>query len=128
MNGIFYGVGTGPGDPELLTLKAARLIRSCDVLAIPHRDPEKCFAYGIACGAVPEAKDKPLLCVDIPMTHDQTIREAAYEAGAERIADALSAGKTSCSSRSAIPRSIRRSRILPERSRQWGSRCNGFPA
>ena len=41
MNGIFYGVGTGPGDPELLTLKAARLIRSCDVLAIPHRDPEK---------------------------------------------------------------------------------------
>ena len=94
MNGIFYGVGTGPGDPELLTLKAARLIRSCDVLAIPHRDPEKCFAYGIACGAVPEAKDKPLLCVDMPMTHDQTIREAAYEAGAERIAGALSAGKT----------------------------------
>ena len=94
MNGIFYGVGTGPGDPELLTCKAARLIRSCDVLAIPHRDPEKCFAYGIACGAVPEAKDKPLLCVDMPMTHDQSIREAAYEAGAERIAGALSAGKT----------------------------------
>jgi len=30
--GIFYGVGVGPGDPELITLKAARLIRSCEVV------------------------------------------------------------------------------------------------
>ncbi len=94
MNGTFYGVGVGPGDPELLTRKAARLIRDCDVLAIPHRDPEKCFAYRIACGAVPEAKDKPVLCVDMPMTHDKPLREAAYEAGAAAIEKALSAGKT----------------------------------
>ena len=94
MNGILYGVGVGPGDPELLTCKAARLIGECDVLAIPHRDPEKCFAYRIARGAVPEAKDKPLLCIDMPMTHDQAVREAAYEAGAERIAAALATGET----------------------------------
>lgn len=94
MNGTFYGVGVGPGDPELLTLKAARLIRGCDVLAIPHRDPEKCFAYRIACGAVPEAKDKPILCVDMPMTHDKLLRETAYEAGAAAIAKELAAGRT----------------------------------
>ena len=94
MNGTFYGIGVGPGDPELLTLKAARLIRSCDVLAIPHRDPEKCFAYRIACGAVPEAKDKPILCVDMPMTHDKQLREAAYEAGAAAIINVLTEGKT----------------------------------
>jgi len=94
MNGTFYGVGVGPGDPELLTQKAVRLVRECDALAIPHRDPEKCFAYRIACGAAPEAKDKPLLCIDMPMTRDKDVRKAAYEAGAERIANALSAGKT----------------------------------
>ena len=94
MSGILYGVGVGPGDPELLTVKAARLIRSCDVLAIPHRDPMRCFAYEIACGAVPEAKDKPVLAIDMPMTHDRTVRGAAYEAGADMIAQALGAGRT----------------------------------
>ena len=92
MNGTFYGVGVGPGDPELLTLKAVRLLERCDVLAIPHRDPEKCFAYRIASGAV-NLSEKPLLCVEMPMTHDQTAREAAYERGASEIAAALEAGK-----------------------------------
>lgn len=94
MNGILYGVGVGPGDPELLTLKAARLIQTCDVLAIPHRDPEKCFVYRIARGAVPEINEKPKLCIDMPMTHDTKVREAAYEAGTETIAAELEAGKT----------------------------------
>ena len=92
--GILYGVGVGPGDPELLTIKAARLIRDCDLLAVPHRDPQKSFAYRIASGAVAEAKDKPLLPIDMPMTHDAALREAAYEAGANAIRSALDAGRT----------------------------------
>lgn len=94
MKGVFYGVGVGPGDPELLTQKATRLIRECDVLAIPQHDPEKCFAYRIACDAVPEAKDKPLLCVDMPMTRDTALREAAYEAGARAITAELLSGRS----------------------------------
>ena len=39
MEGIFYGVGVGPGDPELLTLKAARVIRDCDVVAFAVSSP-----------------------------------------------------------------------------------------
>ena len=35
MYGILYGVGVGPGDPELMTLKAVRLIRETDVIAVP---------------------------------------------------------------------------------------------
>ena len=34
--GVLYGVGTGPGDPELLTIKAVRTIESCQVIAAPQ--------------------------------------------------------------------------------------------
>ena len=38
MAGIFYGIGTGPGDPELMTIKAIRTIRESDVIALPVSD------------------------------------------------------------------------------------------
>ena len=37
MKGKLYGIGIGPGDPELLTLKAVRLIREADVIAVPGK-------------------------------------------------------------------------------------------
>ena len=40
MSGILYGIGVGPGDPELMTIKAVRRIRECTVIAIPHRSKE----------------------------------------------------------------------------------------
>ena len=44
MRGKIYGIGVGPGDPELMTLKAVRLIREADVIAIPGKDRESCTA------------------------------------------------------------------------------------
>ena len=35
MTGILFGTGIGPGDPELMTLKAVRLIRENDTIAVP---------------------------------------------------------------------------------------------
>lgn len=66
--GILYGVGVGPGDPELMTLKAVNIARQADIIAIPRKDSGKCTALGIALKAVPELKDKPLLPVEMPMT------------------------------------------------------------
>ena len=54
MRGKIYGIGVGPGDPALMTLKAVRLIREADVIAIPGKDRASCTAYQIASGAVPE--------------------------------------------------------------------------
>ena len=44
MKGIAYGVGVGPGDPELMTLKAVRLIRENDVIAVPGLEPKDSLA------------------------------------------------------------------------------------
>ena len=35
MSGILYGVGVGPGDPELITLKSLRLIKGAEIIAYP---------------------------------------------------------------------------------------------
>ena len=67
MSGILYGVGVGPGDPELMTLKAVRLIRENQVIALPGSDAKNTVAYKIAVQAVPELEDKTLLSVSMPM-------------------------------------------------------------
>ena len=41
MAGKLYGVGVGPGDPELMTIKACKIIRNCPVIAVPGRAPER---------------------------------------------------------------------------------------
>ena len=54
MAGILYGVGVGPGDPELMTLKAVRIIRECGTIGIPAETADSCTAYQVAAKAVPE--------------------------------------------------------------------------
>lgn len=94
--GTLYGVGVGPGDPELMTLKAARTAQKCDLIAVPHKEAAKCTALKIALGAVPELAEKPLLPVDMPMTKDADALERAYRTGAARLEQELEAGKNVC--------------------------------
>lgn len=93
MKGKLYGVGVGPGDPELLTLKALRVCRESDVIAIPHKDPARCLALQILLGADPALGEKPIVCVDMPMTKDKAALDAAHNAGADRIAAVLDDGR-----------------------------------
>ena len=67
MKGTVYVVGVGPGDPELITLKAIRLIRENEVIVVPGRDAKESLAYQIAVQAVPELREKKLLPVPMPM-------------------------------------------------------------
>ncbi len=93
MRGILYGVGAGPGDPELLTLKAVRLIEESDVIAFPGAEPEKTAAYGIAVRAVPGTAEKELLGIHMPMTSDPEETQRAHREGASRIEARLDEGK-----------------------------------
>ena len=93
MKGIAYGVGVGPGDPELMTLKAVRLIRENDVIALPGENPKETTAYKIAVQAVPELAEKELIAVYMPMVHDKKVQQENHEKGAAQIASYLDQGK-----------------------------------
>lgn len=93
MRGTVYGVGVGPGDPELMTLKAIRLIRESDVIAVPGRTAQETVAYRIAAAVVPELADKELVPIYMPMIKDRALIDAEHREGARRLEQYLEQGK-----------------------------------
>ena len=91
--GIAYGVGVGPGDPELMTLKAIRLIRENDVIAVPGKDPKEAVAYQIAVKNVPELADKELVPIYMPMVKDRELIDREHQKGAKILESYLDQGK-----------------------------------
>lgn len=91
--GILWGIGVGPGDPELLTLKAVRKIKECDVLMVPGEDYRSSIAYQIAQRAIPEVEKKPCVGVELPMTRDKERLAQAHETAAKQVMDLLAQGK-----------------------------------
>lgn len=93
MRGILYGVGVGPGDPELMTLKAVRMIRENQVIAVPGANVKETVAYKIAVQAIPEMEQKELLPIHMPMSHDKSVIEESHVKGALLIEEKLNQGK-----------------------------------
>ena len=88
--GVLYGVGLGPGDPELITLKAARLIEAADVVAYPTLEGSESLARSIAAGLIREGTQE--IAIYVPMTVAREPAQQAYDAGAANITKALEAG------------------------------------
>lgn len=91
MSGTLYLVGTGPGDPELLTLKAARILGSADVIAYPQKQGEPSLSFRIAESHL--NRQAELLPVEIPMAVEREPAQAAYDNLAEVLLERLEAGK-----------------------------------
>ena len=89
--GILYGVGVGPGDPELITRKAERILRAADVVAVPDKGSGEKTALNIVKDLV---EGKLLLPCAAPMTRDEGALEAAYRRNADAICALLDQGKT----------------------------------
>jgi len=91
MSGILYGVGLGPGDPGLITVKSSRLISKARVIAYPSLAGGESFARSIAADLIsPEAKE---IVMDVPMTVERAPAQAAYDIGAKNIAAVLDRGE-----------------------------------
>ena len=91
MTGVLYGVGLGPGAPDLMTLRAARLIEGAGVVAYPSLAGAASFARAIAAELIaPNAQE---IVMDVPMSVERAPAQAAYDKGAAEIAAALDAGQ-----------------------------------
>lgn len=94
MTGKLYGVGVGPGDPELLTLKAVRIIENCQVIAVPGEIPETSVAWKIIeKSGIRGLKEKEHIGILMPMTKDEKKLSDAHEKGISDLKTLLNQGK-----------------------------------
>ena len=94
LKGIFYGVSVGPGDPELLTLQAVRLIRQCPVLAAPQTSSGQMLALDIARRALGDALgSKAIVPLHFAMSRDPAVLAASHQQAAAAVRPFLDAGQ-----------------------------------
>lgn len=113
MEGMMYGIGTGPGDPELMTLKAVRIVNECNVIVLPISDislgnqpvymeqlttqakqwNKGCIAYQIASPNIEKVEEKAFLYLPMPMHKDKEVLNALHNAGADAVIRLLEQGK-----------------------------------
>jgi precorrin-2/cobalt-factor-2 C20-methyltransferase len=90
MNGKLYGIGTGPGDPELLTIKAINAIQRCAVIAVPKTGDGERVAFSII---EKHLTGKELLECRFSMDKDINKRREARQIVASQIIRYLDMGK-----------------------------------
>ena len=99
--GTFYGIGVGPGDPELITVKALKIIKSCPVIAAPRTGNGDMVALdivwrtGVLAGTaeIAEESDQKILAMDFTMDKDPAKRKENYRKNAEAAARYLDNGQ-----------------------------------
>lgn len=90
--GILYGVSTGPGDPELMTVKAVNCIKNVPVIAAPRTKGTNSMALNIV-SAICDISDKEIVYLDFAMKRDEKILEDTHNIQAKQIMDVLAEGK-----------------------------------
>ena len=89
--GTAFGIGVGPGDPELMTLKGARILSETAVVAYPAPDNGDSLARAIA---APHLRAEAMeIAIRIPMSGDRFPIEAVYDRAAAAIGEHLSEGR-----------------------------------
>ena len=91
MNGTLYGLGVGPGDPELITLKALRLLRSVPVVAYPAPEHGDSLARSIVAEHLPGGQTE--IAIRMPMLVERFPAQEIYDRAAVEIGAHLEAGR-----------------------------------
>ena len=93
MKGRLYGIGVGPGDPELMTIKAKKTIEASDIVIVPGEKVEDSIAYRIAKGACENLDEMNLVALEMPMIKDKARLNEMHDRAARKIEKYLDEGK-----------------------------------
>ena len=88
--GVFYSVGTGPGDPELLTYQAVKTMETCAIIALPNSGAAENAVLTIVSHYI---EGKTIVYCDMPMVRDKALLAAAHEKVAKDLSVYLEAGQ-----------------------------------
>jgi len=87
-------VGCGPGDPELLTVKAVKSIKNADVIMCPtSKEGKPSMALSVVSSIIDEANKQQIVNLVFPMTKDKEILENTWKKNARILADSVISGK-----------------------------------
>lgn len=90
--GTLFGIGVGPGDPELMTLRAVRLLHQSSVIAVPVTQADgESYALEVVAGEL--RPEHIVLRLHFPMVRDATTRIAHRQAAAQAIVEHLRVGQ-----------------------------------
>ena len=88
------GIGVGPGDPELLTVKAVNAIHNADVILCPaSKEDRPSIALSVVSSLLDQSKNQEIIKLIFPMTKDQNILEETWKKNAKIMAEVVLSGK-----------------------------------
>ena len=88
------GIGVGPGDVELLTVKAVKAIHNADIIMCPaSKEDRPSIALSIIESIIDKSKNQEIIKLIFPMTKDKDILEASWKRNAKIMAETVLKGK-----------------------------------
>lgn len=88
------GIGVGPGDPDLLTVKAVKAIQNADIIMCPASNKDRpSIALSVASPIIDKSKNQEIVKLIFPMTKDKDVLEQTWKKNAKIMAEKVLSGK-----------------------------------
>ncbi|MEK0339845.1 MAG: precorrin-2 C(20)-methyltransferase [Nitrosopumilus sp.] len=88
------GIGVGPGDPELLTVKAVKAIHNADIIMCPASNKDRpSIALSVVSSIIDKSKNQEIIKLIFPMTKDKDVLEQTWKKNAKIMAETVLSGK-----------------------------------
>ena len=88
------GIGVGPGDPDLLTVKAVKAIQNAETIMCPaSKEDRPSIALSVVSSLIDKSKNQEIIKLIFPMTKDKDVLEATWKKNAKIMAEKVLSGK-----------------------------------